>query len=353
MELTIQSRVHPYRVVEAPNFATVLASIAAEHPSFFLLVDRKVHDLHAEAIRACVPAERVYMVDASEKEKSYERLGPVFCWLLEARCRRNSHLVVVGGGVLQDIGCFVASVLFRGISWTLVPTTLLAQCDSCIGSKSSLNIHGYKNQLGTFYPPNAIWLVIDLLASLPRQDLFSGLGEAIKLHLIEGDEAFHRLKGELHDFKGCPQALSRIVWSSLRIKQRYIEEDELDRNVRNLLNYGHTFAHAFESATEYGIPHGIAVSLGVLGATFFSERAGWVAPGEASRLRSWLLPYCGDFAKRLSTLDRETVLTAMRLDKKNQGDSITFILTRGPGKMEKTFLDVEEQVKPWLAEFLE
>jgi 3-dehydroquinate synthase len=351
MNFTIQSRVHPYQVVEAASLAEAL-KVATASSSPFLLADRKVHDLHRASIEAFVPSDKTYLIDASEEMKSYEKLGPVFCRLIESKFQRNSHLIVLGGGVLQDIGCFIASVLFRGVAWSLLPTTLLAQCDSCIGSKSSLNIHGYKNQLGTFYPPNSIHLIFDLLSTLSPGDMLSGLGEAIKLHLIDGEESFARLQKKLSGVPPDKSVLSSIVWDCLAIKKRYIEEDEMDRGIRNLLNYGHTFAHAFESATHYEIPHGIAVSLGVWGATFFSDKLGLVPAGEHAALRDWLLPYCGGHELRLKDVNPDDVLSAMRMDKKNQGESITFILTRGPGRLEKMPLNIEAQVKPWLRDFL-
>ena len=188
--LEIQSHSHPYTVVECGDVASALAALDG---SAFYLVDDNVATLYSQQL-ACGPADRLYRISASEEAKSYEQLGPVFCWLLDARCRRASQLVVVGGGVLQDIGCFVASVLLRGIRWTLLPTTLLAQCDSCIGSKSSLNINRFKNQLGTFYPPHEIRLTTEFLRTLSPQEIASGLGEAIKLHLIDGQESIDWLR---------------------------------------------------------------------------------------------------------------------------------------------------------------
>ena len=124
---------------------------------------------------------------------SFEKLAPVFVWLLENGLKRDGRLLVIGGGVLQDIGCFIASVLFRGVRWEFIPTTLLAQCDSCIGSKSSINIESYKNQIGTFYAPDRVLLVTQALQTLPWDEVRSGLGEVIKLHLIAGDEPFCRI----------------------------------------------------------------------------------------------------------------------------------------------------------------
>lgn len=347
-KLEINSHIHPYRVIESSGVAEALREVVAPQMPFFL-IDRKVAGLYRTEIASVVPDNRVHLIDATEESKSYESLTLVFCWLLDSKCQRSSTLVVIGGGVLQDIGCFIASVLVRGIRWTLFPTTLLAQCDSCIGSKSSLNINRFKNQLGTFYPPHEVRMVFAFLRSLEHQEILSGLGEAIKLHLIDGEESVSRLRERLPRVGAEPSVLPGIVWDSLLIKKRFIEEDEFDRGIRNLLNYGHTFAHAYESATHYRIPHGIAVSLGVASATFFSERLGMVGTGYFGELREWLRPFFEGHESTLRAAGLTDVLSAMKLDKKNQGDTITFILTRGAGKMEKARLGINE-VQPLLQE---
>jgi 3-dehydroquinate synthase len=338
--LQIHSHSHPYTVAEFASVAAALAPSGGSAASFYL-VDARVADLYGCQLAEATCTDRLIRIEASEEAKSYEQLVPVFCRLLDAGCRRDSHLMVVGGGVLQDIGCFIASVLFRGVRWTLLPTTLLAQCDSCIGSKSSLNIHRFKNQLGTFYPPHEVRLAFEFLRTLSEEELLSGLGEAIKLHLIDGEDAVERLRRRLAVAGGIEPALPAIIRDSLQIKKRYIEEDEFDRGIRNVLNYGHTFAHAFESATRYAIPHGIAVSLGVACATLFSERLGMVAPGSQRRLLEWLRPCFARHAPTLRQADLLAVVAAMRQDKKNDGDKITFILTRGPGRMEKVRLEAQ------------
>lgn len=336
--MQIQSQIHSYRVVECDSVRAAFQA-PQDSESTFYLVDEKVAELFAEDLAQATPAARVYRVRASEEAKSYEQLPPIFCWLIEAGCKRNSQLVVIGGGVLQDIGCFIASTLFRGIRWTLTPTTLLAQCDSCIGSKSSLNIGRFKNQLGTFYPPHEVRLAYDFLKTLSTEELLSGLGEAIKLHLIDGAGSVERLRQKLNSRDLAELPLPEIIRDSLRIKQRFIEADEFDRGIRNLLNYGHTFAHAFESATHYEIPHGIAVTQGVVCATYFSERLGLTEGGHFRELAEWLRPFYQPYADSLKRVDLGSVLGAMKQDKKNSGGKITFILTRGPGKMEKMGLE--------------
>lgn len=338
--LTIRSKSHPYPVNEFADTRAAVGTIEDRDSAFFLL-DRKVAELYECKLVGLIPPARSYLIDASEHAKSYEQVASVFCWLLEAKVRRTSNLVVIGGGVLQDIGCFVASVLMRGVRWTLIPTTLLAQCDSCIGSKSSLNINRFKNQLGTFYPPHDVRLSFDFLQSLTTDEIYSGLGEAIKLHLIDGQPATDGLRQMLTSTDASRLPLPEIVWASLKIKQRFIEEDEFDRGIRNFLNYGHTFAHAFESATSYAIPHGIAVTMGVVFATYFAERLELTPAGTFDELLAWTRPYFAKYLDVLNRADVNAIVAAMRQDKKNVGDQVTFVLSRRPGIMEKVAMNAQ------------
>ena len=173
--MQIQSKSHSYAVTEAPSLRDALERASASSRTY-ALVDRQVAALYPDAFANIMPAVNVRLIEATEPAKSLDALSPHIEWLLGAGFRRDCLLLVVGGGVLQDLSCFVASTLFRGVRWSLIPTTLLAQCDSCIGSKSSINVGHYKNQLGTFYPPHEVLLAFDVLGSLPPDEIRSGLG---------------------------------------------------------------------------------------------------------------------------------------------------------------------------------
>ena len=337
--LTIQSSRRPYAVEEYDALAEALASVPAE--GTLVLIDQFILDHYGDALRSTVPPLKCLPLTATEEQKSFEKLAPVFVWLLENGLKRDGRLLVIGGGVLQDIGCFIASVLFRGVRWELIPTTLLAQCDSCIGSKSSINIQSYKNQIGTFYPPDRVLLVTDLLRTLPWDEVRSGMGEVIKLHLLAGEEPFRRLSQSLNRVRADDAVLPECIRASLLIKQPYIEKDELDTGIRNLLNYGHTFGHAYESATHYAIPHGIAVTLGMLTATYLSVQMGLVGEGHFQALRATLAPWYQPYEQKLKPLPIETILAAIKLDKKNTRQGLHCILTRGPGRMEKVRIGSE------------
>ena len=352
--LTIRSHSHDYRVDEYPSLRAALESVLRSKGTLFL-IDEAVLRNYADAFDGLVPEEKRIVIKASEEQKSFERLTPVFLDLLARGLKRDGLLVVVGGGVLQDIGCFIATVLFRGVRWELIPTTLLAQADSCIGSKSSINIGSYKNQIGTFYPPHRVLLVGEVLRSLPWDEIRSGLGEVIKLQLIAGESGFNELMSDLNSVppEGDWAVISKWVRRSMAVKIPYIEEDESDRGIRNILNYGHTFGHAYESATKYAIPHGIAVLLGILTATYLSVRLGLVPASHYLELKKQLMSWCHPYQAALANADRDAIFKAIRHDKKNTGDTVNCILTRGVGHMEKMKVDFLGDLVPAVGEFIE
>ncbi len=357
--LSIQSRQHQYSVLHFPDLAGALA-FSQNPEKRFLLVDRRVHELYRKDFTGHEHGKLI-LVEATEDHKSYLAIAPLFETLIRAGFKRDCLLTVVGGGIVQDIGCFLASNLYRGLKWELIPTTLLAQGDSCIGSKSSINIGSFKNQLGSFYPPNRVLLSFDVLKTLGPDEIRSGLGEAIKLHFLESPLAVSRIEKHLLalgqtqpgslDWQGI---LKTIVTDSLHLKKTYIEEDEFDRGVRNLLNFGHTFGHAYESATHYAIPHGIAVTLGMLTATWISTERNLIPRSHFDEVNRLLKPYYTPYEKELAQLtDRTLITAALKTDKKNTSGKVGCILTRGFGKMERMPLDLESELKRPLYAFLD
>ncbi len=347
VELTIKSRVYDYSVEGFGSLPEALSSaVGAGNQRIVWLVDRRVEELYHAAFAGLVDSAKIVRIDASETTKSLEAVPPIFLELLQRGIKRDGKLVVVGGGVVQDIGCFIATVLFRGLTWELIPTTLLAQADSCIGSKSSINVGSYKNQIGTFYPPRRVLLVPSVVATLSADEIRSGLGEIIKLQLLKGPAESAELAQDLSTGQPSVELLNKWVFRSLRVKQAYIEVDEYDRGIRNLLNYGHTFGHAYESATHYAIPHGIAVTLGMLTATYVSAQMGLASDRHYQDLRSFLRPWYEPYQKVLKSAALADIFKAIRHDKKNTGDAVVCILTRGPGLMEKTKVDFEGVLMP-------
>ena len=352
--LTIKNHSHDYSVETFASLGKVFLSLAGTRDPYYL-VDREVHRIYQKELDAAVPENRKIVIEATEEKKSYERLTPIFLELLSKGLKRDGTLIVVGGGVLQDIGCFIATVLFRGVRWEYVPTTLLAQSDSCIGSKSSINICDYKNQIGTFYPPHRVMVASEVLSSLPWDEIRSGLGEVIKLQLVAGQAGFDELMDDLKNVSpvGGMEIISKWVERSIAVKKPYIEQDEFDRGIRNILNYGHTFGHAYESATKYAIPHGIAVLLGILTATYLSARLGLVDESHFLDLKLLLTPWFHPYETTLLKVRKDDIFKAVRHDKKNTGDSVNCILTSGPGRMEKIKVNFSKELVPAVEIFMD
>jgi 3-dehydroquinate synthase len=348
---TIQSRSHPYTVESFPSLDAALDAVDQGERAFYI-VDQVILGLYGGRLEKRVSAERIVAVEATESAKSFELLTPHFLSLLSRGLKRDGLLVVIGGGVLQDVGCFIASVLFRGLRWVLIPTTLLSQADSCIGSKSSINIGSYKNQIGTFYPPHRVLLTSEVLCSLPKDEIRSGMGEIIKLQLIQGETGFRELMLDISGFPLSPEVIGKWVVRSMDVKKPFIEQDEFDRGPRNLLNYGHTFGHAYESASHYGIPHGIAVTLGILTATKLSERLGMVSSAHYDELRELLRPWHTPYEQVLEKVDVSDILRAIRHDKKNTDQAVYCILTEGPGRMKKMAVSFDADLQPCVREFI-
>ena len=257
--------------------------------------------------------------------------------------KRNTHLVSIGGGIVQDVTGFVATSLYRGIRWTFLPTTLLAACDSCIGGKSSLNYKGFKNLLGSFYPPDQIYIYQPFFRSLSPRDYCSGLGEVVKFNVIAGKEGLAHIEADVdallaHDY----EKLEQYIQSSLEFKKKFIEADEFDRGERILLNFAHTFGHAYETVSRYAVPHGSAVALGMMTANAISVRRGMIPQDYADRIAAVCRKILTHVEIKKEYFDLKAVVSAIRKDKKQTDRNITAVLINEKYEL-SVFRDVEEE----------
>ena len=332
MPLTIKSRFDDYQVLFGESGA-ISRFLSNEHAMF--IVDEKVMSLYKGNSLSAIPLEKTITVVAKEKSKTLPEIERVYRFLIKIGAKKDTLLVAVGGGVIQDITGFVASTLYRGIKWTFVPTTLLAQADSCIGSKTSVNLGKFKSLLGTFYPPEEICLDVSFLSTLTISDYFSGLGEIAKLAIIDGQESVewfeHILPSLLRrERKETTEAIER----ALRIKKRFIEVDELDKGIRNYLNFGHCFGHAVESATNYRVPHGQAVSIGMILADAVALNRGLIDEKRFMR-QSVLVESIVSFDLRKLKLAPVKMIEAIQRDKKRVGKGLALIMSVDGYKMKK------------------
>ena len=227
---------------------------------------------------ACDPT-RTITVEATEYAKDLANLSPIMAHCKALGTNRQTMLYAIGGGVVQDIACFVASVYMRGMKWAYFPTTLLGMVDSCIGGKSSINAGGYKNLVGTFHPPEAVYIDPELANSLSTEQKVAGLAEAVKICFSHEGDFFGRYLALKPTSTTQGTALEELIALSLSCKKWFIEIDEFDQNERQLLNFGHTFGHAIEAATDYAVSHGVAVAIGMLLALRYAEEEGLSVSG--------------------------------------------------------------------------
>jgi len=185
---------------------------------------------------------KVIYVTAVEGSKSLEQAAPIVAKLRELGAHRRTHLLAIGGGIIQDVATFVASIYMRGIPWSYLPTTLLGMVDSCVGGKSSINVYGYKNLVGNFYPPTEVIIDLDFLRTLNAEQIVGGLCEAAKICYARSAEEFAAYLADEPAVNMAPAQAERVVIRSLRGKQWFIEIDEFDQKERLLLNFGHTSA---------------------------------------------------------------------------------------------------------------
>jgi 3-dehydroquinate synthase len=269
--------------------------------------------------------------------------------LLALNVRKDDILVAIGGGITQDIVAFISSILFRGLKWNFFPSTLLAQCDSCIGSKSSINFDSYKNLLGTFNPPTNIFIYKDFLNTLTESEVRSGIGEMLHYYLTEGVELGEQITSQIDNLLKDRTGLEFFIKNSLRIKKKVIEIDEFDLSIRHIFNYGHTFGHAIEAVTHYSIPHGQAITIGMDLANFISLERQILNLDQFNQMHNILLKNMPPFEfNDDNILD---YLKALSKDKKNKNNKIGCILSTAPGKVEKYLIDNDDCLKQTILKY--
>lgn len=321
--LEIQSATKRYMVTIGEH-AEAIHKLTAQTDTFFV-VDTNVYHLHNDLFKD-ISAENLYLLEAVEANKTIQTALDICERVTSLPAKRNAVLVSFGGGITQDITGFAANILYRGIRWIFVPTTLLAACDSCIGGKASLNYKGYKNLLGTFYPPDEVCIYTPFFETLSRRDLLSGLGEIVKFNLIQDEQTLDSLEKSIHLLlAGEIQTVNRFVLSSLAFKRHFIEADEFDRGERIKLNFAHTFGHAYEVESGYKVPRGMAVSMGMITANFISVRRGLLSQQLAKRMEAILLSVIEVGALR-EPFSCEVIVSAIHKDKKQIDQHIIAIL---------------------------
>ncbi|MBI2194309.1 MAG: 3-dehydroquinate synthase [Planctomycetes bacterium] len=319
-----------------------------------LLTDERVWAIWGRAAEGSLRAAGLDLTllvrPPGEEQKSFRVVQEIYDKLVGAGFDRKCVLIVLGGGVLGDVGGFVAATYMRGIPYVQVPTTLLAQVDSSVGGKVAINHPRAKNLIGAFYAPIGVLIDPALLKSLPKADLAAGMAEVIKYGIIR-DEDFFRYLSDHRDeiFAHSRDVLEHVIATSCQVKAEVVSKDEKESGLRMILNYGHTVGHALEAAEGYGrYRHGEMVSIGMMAAARMSERLGIAAPGlveqHAQVLSRFGLP------TRCPVPDYEDVMSRMYLDKKATDRHLRFILATRIGEVVVSDQVTETLVRDVLSE---
>ena len=301
----------------------------------FVLSDNTVWKLWGNhLLEGLKPLEaRPILIPAGEQHKRMATVEKICEQLAAQGAERSSMLLVFGGGVVGDIGGFVASIFLRGIDYVQIPTTLLAQVDSSIGGKTGTNLAIGKNLVGTFYHPRIVLSDPAVLTTLPAREVRAGMYEAIKSAVIGDPDLFEFLMvARKSVLGGTPAALEHVIRACAALKGRVVSQDEKEGDLRRILNFGHTLGHAIESATDYRrFLHGEAVAWGILAATDLAVRQKLLPPSEAERIAELVLTYGP--VPSLGNLPPAEIAKHLSVDKKVRDGQIYFVLPRRVGEV--------------------
>lgn len=319
-----------------------LVSDLIQQPKVYVVTDANVGQRHLASVRQNLESSGIevipYSVPAGEKSKSFESLKGLLNHLLEHQAERSDLLIALGGGMVGDLTGLAASLLKRGMNFLQIPTTLLAQVDSSVGGKTAINSDHGKNLIGTFYQPQRVLIDTNFLTTLPRREILAGYAEIVKYGLISDGKFFSWLDSHashiisLEDHKILVEAITK----SCEVKARIIQSDEREGNLRQILNFGHTFGHALEAENQYrdSLLHGEAVGCGMGLATKYSERLGMINEETVNIVINSL--NSAGLTTNINTLVggpylADSLVRAMGQDKKSKGGRTPLILLNSIG----------------------
>lgn len=342
-EFTVNSIPRNYRVsiTNNPNPIAEIQELLNENKGNLILIDENVYNLYFKALN--VENTRLFIAKATEEFKTLDGFQEVIKFLEKNEFTKGEKLIVIGGGIIEDIGAFVGACYKRGINWVYFPTTLLSMCDSCIGGKTGINHNKVKNQLALFSAPSEVIINIAFLKTLSDFDIKSGMGEILKLLITGGKLPLEMYEatvtnGQIKDFKNYKD----LILSSLAVKRAIVEEDEFELYHRKSLNYGHTVGHAIEVLSEYKIPHGQAVIMGMVTVNKLAFNRGILNKEDyelTQKLSKELIE-----ASILKNISLNGLGLLLKKDKKTEGNLLSFIVISELGNTKFLKLELNEEL---------
>lgn len=344
------------RVIISRHLKTELAKAIAEceHDRIFVLVDETTNKLCWSLVKdyLCLKDAQTIIIGATDRRKNLETLVHVWESLQQGKATRHSLLINLGGGMVTDLGGFAASTYKRGINFINIPTTLLAMVDASVGGKTGINFGGLKNEIGVFNDAEFVLLDTNWLRTLDEENIRSGYAEMLKHGLIADDTMW----AELINFNLAQPNLHQLAFmldKSVRIKERIVAEDPLEKGIRKALNLGHTFGHAFESWAMKRQPllHGYAVAFGLIVELYLATTRTDFPTERMRQTVNFIRAYYGSLP--ITCNDYPELIELMHHDKKNRGNEINVTLLGGIGDIRINQTITEEDIKEALDFFRE
>ena len=337
MKLTINCKTYSYDVIIQRNILNNVSEYLSLQRKVLILTDDGVPSEYVLKISSQCLNPIIVTVKQGEQSKNIDNYQLVMKTLIEHGFTRTDCLVSIGGGVVGDLGGFISSTYMRGIDFYNIPTTLLSQVDSSIGGKTAIDYNGIKNIIGSFYTPKCVLIDPNTLKTLDKRQLHAGLVEAIKMACTCSSSLFEIISKS----KNLENDIDEIIFQSLQIKQKIVEEDLEEKGLRRVLNFGHTLGHIIESASNYNLLHGECVGIGML--SFSSDKA-------RKQIKKLLKKYNLPTSYDLSLKDIEDYLIH---DKKKTGDYIWIVSVENIGSYELKKIKIDELYNKLKEEFHE
>jgi 3-dehydroquinate synthase len=342
IKLKIKTKTQQYPIIIGTNLFLNISKIIKDNSLDFkkclLIVDKNIPIKIVSKIKKSLNKKKLYIhfFKANEINKNINNVNKILDILLNKNFSREDCLISIGGGITGDVTGFAASQFKRGLKFINIPTTLLSQVDSSIGGKTGVNTKYGKNLIGSFYQPNLVISDIQFLKTLPKRELICGYGEILKHSLIASKDFYNFLnKNSKKIFSLSSPFIEKAISESCKIKKNVVEKDENEKGLRKILNFGHTFAHAYEASLGYSkkLNHGEAVILGMKTALNYSLKNNLLKKNEYYSINSHIfrskLP--SSIKKFFKVKDLNKILSFMLKDKKNDSDKINLVLLKKIG----------------------
>ena len=331
----------------------------SKYSKIIVLTEKKIYNLWKNKIDTAIKYNKLIQINSGEKMKNFDTAKNILNQLIKNDADRKSLLINIGGGMITDLGGFVASIYMRGIDYINCPTTLLAMVDASIGGKNGVNVNNIKNIIGCFNEPKMVIIDTSFLQTLPNRELLSAYGEIIKHSIIKSKKYFNFLIKNASEIEHT-NAIDDIILHSLKIKKHFVEKDFKEKNIRKILNFGHTIGHGIEALSQklyQPFLHGEAILLGMFFETQIAEKRNILSRKKKKKIYYCLCKYgltklLKQMHSNINIFNLKQLLLVIKKDKKNQKGEIKMVLPTKIGKCKYDVCVKQEIIENCLMEIL-